>query len=241
MDDLFVLSVVVFIIFLSTLVRSAFGFGNALVAMPLLALVVGVKEATPLVALAGLVIALTMLIKEWRELIWKDTLVLLISSLAGLPLGLLMLTAFPENIVRTILGVILIGFGLYNLLGIQLPVLKNPALAVPFGFLAGILGGAYNANGPPVVIYGMIRGWKKEAFRASLQGFFFVSSLMIITGHAIAGLWSGQILKEFLFSLPGVILAVFLGEMIAKKITQENFNRVIYTFLVLMGLLMFFR
>jgi len=239
MNDLFVLSMVVFIIFFSTLVRSASGFGNALVAMPLLALVIGVKEATPLVALAGLVIALTMLIREWRELIWKDTLVLLISSLAGLPVGLLILTAFPENIIQIILGVILIGFGFYNLLGIQLPVLENPALAVPFGFLAGILGGAYNASGPPVVIYGMMRGWKKEAFRASLQGFFFVSSLMIVAGHAISGLWSGQILKEFLFSLPGVILAVFLGEMIAKKITQENFNRVIYIFIVLMGILMF--
>ena len=239
MNDLFVLSVVVFIIFLSTLIRSVFGFGNALVAMPLLVLMIGVTEATPLVALAGLVIALIMLIREWRELIWKDTLLLLISSLAGLPLGLLLLTAFPENIVRIILGVILIGFGLYNLLGIQLPVLEKPALAVPFGFLAGLLGGAYNANGPPVVIYGMMRGWEKEAFRASLQGFFFVSSLMIVAGHAISGLWSGQILKEFLFSLPGLILAVFLGEMIVKKITQVNFNRVIYIFLVLMGILMF--
>ena len=221
------------------MVRSTFGFGNALVAMPLLVMVIGVKEATPLVALAGLVIALNMLIREWRDLVWKDTLVLLISSLAGLPLGLLLLTSFPENVVRIILGVILIGFGLYNLLGIKIQVLESPALAVPFGFLAGILGGAYNANGPPVVIYGMMRGWKKEAFRASLQGFFFVSSLMIVAGHAISGLWSEQILKSFFISLPVVVLAVLLGELIAKKITQENFNRVIYIFLVLMGILMF--
>lgn len=240
MNDTLLLSLVIGIIFFSALIRSIFGFGNALVAMPLLVLLIGVKEATPLVALAGLVIALIMLIREWRDLAWRDTLVLLISSLAGLPLGLLLLTAFPENIVRTILGVILIGFGFYNLLGIQVPVLDKPALAVPFGFLAGILGGAYNANGPPVVIYGVMRGWKKEAFRASLQGFFFVSSLMIVAGHAVSGLWSGQIIKEFFISLPAVVLAVFVGEMIAKKITQENFNRVIYFFLVLMGILMIF-
>jgi uncharacterized membrane protein YfcA len=135
---------------------------------------------------------------------------------------------------------ILIGFGLYNMLGIQLPVLESPALAAPFGFLAGILGGAYNANGPPVVIYGVLRGWKKEAFRASLQGFFFVSSLMIVAGHALSGFWSRQILKAFLISLPAVALAVFLGGIMSKKITQENFNRVIYFFLVIMGILMFF-
>ena len=89
------------------------------------------------------------------------------------------------------------------------------------------------------MIYGVMRGWKKEAFRASLQGFFFVSSLMIVAGHAISGLWSGQILKSFLISLPVVVLAVLLGEMVAKKITQENFTRMIYFFLVLMGILMF--
>jgi len=100
MSDVFVVSVVVLIIFLSTLVRSTFGFGNALIAMPLLALVIGVKEATPLVALVGLVISLIMLLREWRALVWKDTLVLLISSLAGLPLGIYLLTAFPESVVR---------------------------------------------------------------------------------------------------------------------------------------------
>ena len=240
MSEIIEFSVVVFIIFLSTLVRSTFGFGNALIAMPLLALVIGVKGATPLVALAGLVISLIMLIREWRELVWKDTLVLLISSLAGLPLGLLLLTALPESVVRTILGLILIGFGIYNLLGVKLPVLERPVLAVPFGFLAGILGGAYNANGPPIVIYGVMRGWKKEAFRASLQGFFFVSSVMIVAGHAFSGFWSRQTMTAFFASLPAVILAIFLGEMFAKKITQENFNRVIYTFLALMGVLMFF-
>ena len=240
MNDILVIFVVVLIIFFTTFVRSTFGFGNALIAMPLLILLIGVNGATPLVTLVGLVISLIMLIREWRELIWKDTLVLLISSLAGLPLGLLLLTNFSEDITRMILGVILIGFGIYNLLEIQLPVLERPVLAVPFGFLAGILGGAYNANGPPIVIYGVLRGWKKVAFRASLQGFFFVSSLMIVAGHAVSGLWSRQIMSLFLISLPAVILAVFLGEKFAKKITQENFNQVIYTFLALMGVLMFF-
>jgi len=164
----------------------------------------------------------------------------LISSLAGLPLGLLLLSNLSEYIIQMILGAILIGFGIYNLLEIQLPILERPVLAVPFGFLAGILGGAYNANGPPIVIYGVLRGWKKEAFRASLQGFFFVSSLMIVAGHALSGLWSRQIMSAFFISLPAVIIAVLLGEKFAKKITQENFNRVIYTFLTLMGLLMFF-
>lgn len=240
MSDPLSLLLIVLVFFISTLVRATFGFGNALIAMPLLVLIIGIKQATPLVALVGLLIALIMLIREWREVAWKDTLVLIISSLIGLPLGLALISSVPEDLVRLILGVILISFGLYNLVGTKLPVLEKPALAVPFGFLAGILGGAYNANGPPIVIYGVMRGWKKAEFRASLQGFFFVSSFLIAAGHGVTGLWSGQVLEAFLISLPMVLLGIFTGERISKKITQYNFNRVIYSFLVLMGVLMFF-
>ena len=45
-----------------------------------------------------------------------------------------------------------------------------------FGFFAGILGGAYNTNGPPVVIYGSLRKWSPATFRATLQGYFFMAA-----------------------------------------------------------------
>ena len=108
MTDLTMLSLVVLIIFISTLFRSAFGFGNALVAMPLLVLLIGIPAAPQLVELTGRLIALIMLLREWRDLVWKDTLVLLISSLLGLPLGLVLLSELPENTIQVILGLILI-------------------------------------------------------------------------------------------------------------------------------------
>ena len=239
MNEIILITLVILILFVSTLIRSVFGFGNALLAMPLLVLLIDIRQTTPLVALTGLVIALIMLIQEWEYLEWKDTLILLLSSLVGLPFGLLLLTSLPESTVRLILGLVLIGFGIFNLLEIRLPVLDHPALAVPFGILAGILGGAYNTNGPPVVIYGLMRGWSKEAFRASLQGFFFVSGLLIAGSHGLAGLWTRQIWIYVLISLPGVIGAIYLGERISKNIAQDVFNRVIYGLLIMMGLLMF--
>ena len=165
-------ALVLLIIFISSLIRSAFGFGNALIAMPLLVLILGVKTAAPLVALVGIVIALVMLLREWRELDFKAAIYLILSTLAGIPLGLFFLKSTPEHIVKIILGLVLIVFGLYNLFGLRLPPLRKGNLVFPFGFLAGILGGAYNTNGPPVVIYGVMRGWGKERFRANPAGLF---------------------------------------------------------------------
>ena len=65
---------VLLILFLSTLVRSTFGFGDALVATPLLALIIPIKTATPVVAIIAPTIAISLLIKEWRHIDLKSTL-----------------------------------------------------------------------------------------------------------------------------------------------------------------------
>ena len=234
------ISILVFIIvFISTLIRSTFGFGNALIAMPLLAFILGVKTATPLVAMTGIVIALVMLLREWRELDFKDAIYLILPTLAGIPLGLFFLSSAPERIIRMILGLILIGFSLYNLLGPKLPKIRRNALILPVGFLAGILGGAFNTNGPPVVIYGVMRGWRKEKFRATLQGYFLISSLIIFIGHGLTGLWSPEIWQLFALSTPASILAVFTGGRLTKNVPQESYQRLIYLFLIVAGFLLF--
>lgn len=230
---------IVVVIFTSTMIRSTVGFGNALLAMPLLALLIGVKGAAPLVALVGLLISLLMLQRGWEAIRWKDVGWLLLASLPGMPLGLLLLTAVPEGMVMRILGLILIGFGLYNLLGVKLPRLEADWLAFPFGLLAGVLGSAYNANGPPIIIYGVFRGWNRDQFRASLQGYFLITNLLIIAGHGVSGLWTTRILVLFLLSILPVVGAVYLGERIASRFSQEIFDRIIYYLLILLGLLLF--
>ena len=54
-------------VFLSSFVRSAFGFGDALIAMPMLVIFIGIDEATPLVALISYTIAILVLIKNWAH------------------------------------------------------------------------------------------------------------------------------------------------------------------------------
>lgn len=237
-DPLLVVPILL-IIFISTLLRSTFGFGNALIAMPLLVLVIGTKAAAPLVAVCGVVIAIAMLFRKWHLLNLKDTLYLLLTSLAGLPLGLIFLKTAPEDIAKLLLGLILIGFGLYNLAGLRIPEIKSQYLVIPFGIVAGMFGGAYNANGPPVVIYGVMRGWDKDRFRATLQGYFLVSNIAIVIGHATTGILTRGVLIYFLISIPIAVLAVLLGDRIVHNIPEDKYNLVFNIFLLTAGVLMF--
>src|SRR5205809_7655379 len=91
------------VVFVATLVRSAFGFGEALVAVPLLALMIPVEVAAPVAVLVSITVAAVVLAQDWRQVhVLRATWVLRF-TLLGMPLGLLMLTAVSRRVVKLVL------------------------------------------------------------------------------------------------------------------------------------------
>jgi uncharacterized membrane protein YfcA len=233
---------VVGIIFAAAFVRSALGFGDAVVAMPLLAMIVGLKTATPLVAFMGPAISLLILTKGWRAGDMKAAARLVVASLLGIPLGVYGLARLPEEPLKIALGILILLYGLFGLARPSARIRTEKAW-VPWmvGWAAGVLGGAYNTNGPPVVAYGMLRGWPPERFRATLQGYFLPTGVMILAGHGFAGMWTGEVLKLFLYSLPAIVIGVILGGLVNRKLTPGVFTKLVYGFLIAMGAVLLVR
>ncbi len=132
--------------------------------MPLLTLIISVQIATPLVAFVTTTIALMILLKDWRSVDAKIAWRLIVSTMIGIPVGLFFLKTMPESIVKAVLGIVLVVFGLYNLIKPRLLTIQSSRLAYAFGLIAGVLGGAYNAFGPPVIAYGVLCGWSPKRF-----------------------------------------------------------------------------
>ena len=220
----------------STFIRSTFGFGDALIAMPLLAVFVGIGTATPLVAMLAISIAFIILLGNWRSVRIKSAWRLIVSTLAGIPVGLLFLKGAYENLLKIILAFIIIGFAVYHLFKPKLMMIRSDKLAFVFGFIAGILGGAYNTNGPPVVIYGSLRRWPPESFRATLQGYFFTTGLLIVISHASVGLWTPQVIMYYLLCLPVVFFAIWIGGRLHHTLPKGKFDRYVHILMILVGL-----
>ncbi|MDM8519265.1 sulfite exporter TauE/SafE family protein [Anaerolineales bacterium HSG6] len=224
------------ILFIAAGTKATFGFGDALLAMPLLAFIWSMQTVSPLVAFLGVTVSFIVLWQDWHKVDFKAAWRLIIASTLGIPLGLWILTNAPESIVKRVLGTILILFGLYNLLKPSLFSLKNDNWGYLFGFIAGMLGGAYNTSGPPVVIYGTLRCWPPDQFRATLQGHFLFTAVLIFLGHGIQGLWTWQVFQLYLFSLPGILLAIFLGGKLNQRLDPEQFTRLLYMGIIVLGL-----
>lgn len=231
---------ILLILFIAAFARSALGFGDALIAMPLLAMVVSMQVAAPLVAFSAATISLTILLRAWRSVDFKAVWRLIVSSLVGIPIGAFFLKTTSDSIIRAVLGVVLIAFGLYNLIAPRLPTLRNEKLAYVFGLIAGILGGAYNTNGPPVVVYGALRRWSPERFRTTMQCYFLPTGGLILISHGLAGLWTLTVFQFYGYALPVIMLGLFLGGRMNKMFSKGQFNRIIYGCLVVMGVFLFF-
>jgi uncharacterized membrane protein YfcA len=90
-------------------------------------------------------------------------------------------------------------------------------------------------NGPPLAIYGTLRRWKPTAFRATLQGYFLPASVAGMAGYSLSGFWTPEVNHFYLISLPGVVIAVFLGRRLNRRMHVPQFVSYVYVGLVTIG------
>ncbi len=90
-------------------------------------------------------------------------------------------------------------------------------------------------NGPPLVIYGSLRRWSPQHFRATLQGYFLVASAVGMIGYWVSGLWVNSVTRYYLYSLPLAFVAVLVGRAMNRRIKADRFLLVVHIGLILVG------
>lgn len=231
---------ILLIVFLATLIRSTFGFGEALIAVPLLALTLPVAVAAPLAVLLSITIAAVVVVQDWGHIHLRSAGWLLAPTFLGIPLGVAMLASTHQHLVKAALALVILAFSGYFLIGRNPPQLHDDhrAWLLGCGFLAGILGGAYGMNGPPLVIYGAMRRWSPQHFRATLQGYFLPAGVVAMAGYWLTGLWTPAVTHDYLLSLPAAIPAIFLGRWLNHRLRGDSFLKYVHAGLLCVGLVL---
>jgi uncharacterized membrane protein YfcA len=231
---------VILIVLLATGVRATFGFGESLLAVPLLAFCMPVQTAAPLAVLLSITVATVILIQDWKKIHFGSALSWLVATCFGIPMGLMLLTSGHEDAVKIALALLLIGFALFSLTGMQRWQIRRDhrPLLLGCGLLAGVLGGAYGMNSPPLVIYGALRRWPAPQFRATLQGYFLPASALCMLGYWRAGLWTHAVTHDYLISLPVLLPVIPLGRWINRRMHPERFLKYVYVGLMGIGVIL---
>ena len=240
----------------ASLFAAVFGFGDAIIAMPLLALLFGVEavRAAPLVVSVSFCMSLantSVDIQSGAQRAagrWTTSLALLGGAVIGVPLGVRALVTVPPYAIRGCVGALLLAYGSLNLYVARAETaepapaqdegsLAALAVAFPFGLAAGFLGGAVAEPGPAAVVLGQARRWTPPTLRCMLLRFFLPVQVLSLMEFQKAGLIDAATAAQALVALPLVAVAVVGGTKINRTVDPDDFSEILAVLVLILGCL----
>jgi uncharacterized membrane protein YfcA len=200
-----------FIAFLAAILRAFTGFGFAVASVPLFAMVLPISQALVLSAGLSLFISYFGSCKTWKNVTLSGYM--LAAMLAGTVLGISLLQRVPAPIFMVLMGFTVVAS--CAVLGFYRPAIAPAATRrrhiVTTGFLSGLGNGLFAMPGPPAVVYALSTYRDPDAARGYLIKFFMVTSIVALSGYALAGYITATSAILLAVSLPMLIIGDRLG------------------------------
>ncbi len=221
--------------YLATTIQTLVGFGFALIVMPVATMLLGVHTAAPLVALTALTLYIVNVVRYRESLNLAEVWRLAAAAAVGVPVGIWAFTFANVPFLKAVLGLLLIGYAVH---GFTHPPSHecSPGWAYLAGFVAGGLGGAFNTPGPPLAVYGGLRQWPRDEFRAGLQTLFVLSASLTVGSHAVANHLTLNILRLYAWTPLALLLGILTGLWVDRYVNKERFRTCVLVMILLLGL-----
>lgn len=241
MNEIVMAGFIAAVIFFAVLTQGISGFGMALVTMAILPSILGLRVASPLVALIAICIEAVILFRNWRSLTFRDIWLAILVSFISIPIGVHFLKGLDNVWGLRILGGIIALYALYALSGFHLPQATHPLWQASAGLFSGLMGGAFNTSGPAMIIYADTQKWEPARFRGNLQGYFIISSVQVIFNHAVSGNFTPIVLGWFgKIALPALIAGLITGALLERRLPAQGFRKFVLILLLVTSLRMAF-
>ena len=221
--------------FFAIFVQALAGFGSGLIAMPLLIAVLGLETAAPAFAITVQAMGVMMMWRYRNAFDWSEVWRVSVAGLVMIPIGIWSAGQISEAIVMVLLGIFLISYSLFSLSGASIPMLHYK-YGFGFGAISGLLHGAYNTGGPPLVMYGTSQRWHPAKFKVNIASLFFINGMWVIIIHLFAGNITQSVLQNTAVMIPTMAVAMFLGVSLDRFIKPEQFRRGVLILLLLIGI-----
>lgn len=215
-----------FFVGLASFLRGLTGFGFAIVATPLLALVLPPAVAVPVATLLQIPSGLPIVFRDWPDTDFRAAVTAWIGGAPALIPGIYLLASAPADLMRLLVGTAVVLSALGLLLGIKMNRGPKRIELLGAGALSGLLQGSVAMAGPPIIVLILSSSWNVARCRATLSCVF----LLLGTASVIFGAWHGIVTRECLMiallSLPGLLAGQFLGTRLFNKIDGKKYRMI---------------
>ena len=225
-------------ILLAGLLKGIIGVGFQTVGIAFLTIITNLPNAISLLLIPSLVTNLwqagaggklfTILIRLWP---------LIITACMMVWFGSIALTSVSLSYLSALLGVLLIVYSAFNLLGLRFEVkTKNEWWLGPFiGLINGLLTGMTGIFVVPCVFYFQGIGFRKDTLIQSMGVLFTALTLMLIVSLKTKNILTLELSGWSAFAIFPAIIGVFVGQLIRKRISEEVFKKIFFLCLIFLG------
>ena len=217
--------------------KGGFGGSVAVLAVPLMALVMPPTQAAAII-LPILVVMDVLVVKTYWGVFDRRALTLLLpGAVAGILIGYFMADNMNDDYMRILIGVLSLVFGMQSLFQLQSRASgqHNRVSGSLFGALAGFTSFSIHAGGPPFAMYLMPKKLAPVLYAGTAGLFFATVNAVKIIPYAMLGQFNTENLLYALVLVPLAPLGVRLGHHLVTRFDPTTYYRVISFFLVVVG------
>lgn len=222
--------------FLGSFIQGTTGFGYAIICMSLWSLLIPFKVASILEVISAFVMTVIITFKLRDHINFKLMIIPFISSMVGSTIGVSLLMRQDDGVLKKILGIALVFLSIYFIFySHKVQIKPTKTNSVIFGFISGICGGLFNIGGPAIVIYYLATTKDKLEYNATLQANFVLNITYTFLVHLFYGNVTIEVLKYSAVSVVTLCIGTLLGLKMFHKLSPESLKKIIYGFMIIMG------
>jgi len=230
--------ILIFIIsFLAATISGAAGFGGALLLLPVLTSIVGIKAAVPILTIAQIFGNASRVWFGRKELKWKPIIYFIVAAIPLSILGSYLFTDIDSKKIKIGIGMFLVMLVAYRRLNINKITLGNKGMLIGGG-ITGFLSGLAGSAGPLGAAFFLGLNLTATAYIASEA---FTALTMHLAKTIVYGKYSLVGLTELYYGLligVAMILGSWAGKRIIEKLSRRAFLIVVELLLVVSGIQM---
>jgi hypothetical protein len=226
-------------IFLGFFIQTLIGFAGALIALPILLLVLGLKDAIAYISIFYFFSSVYLIAQEWRHIDRKIILKLTVATIIGVGLGIWVLAYGRPLFLKKALGVFILLYVSYTMYAKD-KVFKQPKLTFIFGLAGGFFSGLFSTGGPLYVIIVKNSSLTMKSFRATMFGVLGLITAIRIPTLYSAGILNIEQVKYAMYIMPFFVLAVYLGKKAYAKINELVLKNIVLALLSISGIMLVF-
>ena len=228
------------LVLLAAVIQRVAGMGLGMLFAPYATVLIGVHEGIMLANFLGTLMPLLLLPRIWADIEWRTVAWIGLPAVAVMPAAAWLSSISPPGPLYILVAALVLLSLLISVMLAQVNTTVDGRTAqVVTGIGAGfgtVLGGA---GGPAVTVYAVLSRWPVLAMVATLQPLWIlISSVSFASKWA----WDDGLLPDlawwvWLAIVAAVIVSIFLGEMVQKRLQERTIQRFVVLLAVVGALL----